>query len=357
YLDQIGDSRPIAICAPTNKAVKVAKKMADSKGLTGLDFSTIHSLLGLTVDEKDGSKQLSKREIEPLDDYAAIIIDEASMVDEKLTEHFFTEAAYTNVIGVGDPLQLFPVKCNCSPFFNYFEKERTHTLTQVMRQQGSPAGYLVDLCGDAVEHRIKDFDPRYYIDKFQQVKDGTKGSWLIQGVDFYTTLAYAMAKARDAGEWDRTRFIAYHHKSIEQVNAWLRRSLYGEHAEKEAFLHGEPIICLSPVTRSIWDDAQNKVIKQIKLPTATEGVVLNAIEVTQTSTVSRVEPLEYTYKIWLVDVQVEGMPGTEKLRLLAPDVKRQYKEDLEGLRIAALENNYYWKYFYQLKEFIDDCRV
>ncbi|MEO1186301.1 MAG: ATP-binding domain-containing protein, partial [Cyanobacteria bacterium J06636_27] len=139
--------------------------------------------------------------------------------------------------------------------------------------------------------------------------------------------------------------------------AWLRRSLYGEHAEREAFLHGEPIICLSPVTRSVWDDSQNKVIKQIKLPTATEGIVLNAIEVTQTCTVSRIEPLEYTYKIWLVDVQVEGMPGTEKLRLLAPDVKRQYKEDLEGLRIAALENNYYWKYFYQLKEFIDDCRV
>ena len=360
YCDDHHRTGSIAVCAPTNKAVKVAKEMAKKKGISRLEFFTMHSLLGLTVDEKEGKKRLNKRDIDDLGSYEAIIVDEGSMIDDKITDQFFSELMdscgnlKTNVIGVGDPNQLYPVGLNFCPFFKSFESEDTHELTEVMRQKGSPAGLLVDFCKQQVQRKTKGFDPRRH---HEYIKDtDNKGTWYVEGNDFYQYLVKAMAKAQRLGDWDTARFIAFHHKSIEEVNAWLREALYGEPATNEAFLPDEPIICLSPVTRSAWDENRKKITKQIILPTATEGIVRNARETIDTI---RIGQEEFSYTVWQVHVDVEDdeVTTTHLLRLLDTNQRRQHKADLEVLRKAAISKEIGWDKFYALKEFVDDCRV
>lgn len=353
-LDNRGDDRPIAVVAPTNKAVKVAKKMATTG--SNLEFKTIHSLLGLSVSEKEGKKLLDKRETDGLNDYAAIIVDESSMINGDVSEQFFSEcnSCDVNVIGVGDPNQLYPVGYKEMPFLNYFDSTETHRLTEVMRQKGSPAGLLVDFTRQAVEQKKKRFDPRNYPEYIKDLDN--KGTWLLEGNEFYQFFVQAVSKCVSSADWDKTRFIAFHHKSIEQVNHWLRLALYGDHAEKEAFLPGEPIIALSPVQRSFWDNENGRIVKNIILPTASEGIVENAVKVRDSV---RIDSNNYSYDIWLVATRVEedGMHNVHQLRIIDQQSSIEYKKDLERLKKRALEDKSAWKRYYELKGFVDNCRV
>ena len=49
----LSQSKRIALTAPTNKAVGILRKMAASQGIFGVDFLTIHQLLGLGMVRKE----------------------------------------------------------------------------------------------------------------------------------------------------------------------------------------------------------------------------------------------------------------------------------------------------------------
>ena len=98
------DEDEIALCSPTGKA---AIRMSES---TGFEASTIHSLLGVIPnEEKDDDFTFIHNESNKLP-FNLVVIDEASMIDQKLAVNLF-KALKENVhiIFVGDINQLPPV--------------------------------------------------------------------------------------------------------------------------------------------------------------------------------------------------------------------------------------------------------
>lgn len=88
----------IALMAPTGRA---SRRMSESTGFE--DARTLHSGLGLTSEEDEGSRN---RKSEPLS-ADLIIVDEFSMVDMWLAEKFFERMkANARIVLVGDPDQL-----------------------------------------------------------------------------------------------------------------------------------------------------------------------------------------------------------------------------------------------------------
>ena len=376
--ERYGDERGVCIAAPTNKAVRVAKSMFASEGLSGVDFKTVHSLLGLMVEDSEGRKDLRKREIDQLRDiYHTIIFDEASQIGSELKTEIINECWGCNILGVGDQNQLPPIQkkkkqskqegCVASneepetkqskfPFFDYFDASETFRLSEVMRQKDSPTGGIVDVAARAVESNRKNFDPRNYKEYFQQSADSEKGVWCFSVDNFYPVLAQAFGAAKEKGNyWDETRLICFHHKSIVQINQYVRCVLYGDTAKQTFFLPGEPLTCLSPVVREHWCEESEKMVREIIFPTSTELRVINAYPDIQKVELTKDYFLEY--KCWRVLAQEPESQINKELCIICPSDADRYEEQLNYFKQSAINKRITWFSYYKLMSYFDDVRV
>lgn len=136
--------------APTHKAVRVLKKQSDLRDL--LDFGTIHSFLGLkqVINKKgeveyqpDFNSKFQRR----IDGINVLILDESSMLDDKLFEFLQAELRSNGrlrIIFMGDEKQIPPVgkkqetgEANAIPFLEHRQKShKIHVLelTEPQRQ-------------------------------------------------------------------------------------------------------------------------------------------------------------------------------------------------------------------------------
>jgi len=119
------------LTATTNKAVTV---LSD---LSGLDGTTIHSLLKLKVvnNTKTGAVQLSKKPDYSQIFNALIIIDEASMMDDKLFKILDKTVLDSKVILMGDKYQLAPVG-QLSSIMETLKCKYTVSMNKIMRNSG-----------------------------------------------------------------------------------------------------------------------------------------------------------------------------------------------------------------------------
>jgi AAA domain/UvrD-like helicase C-terminal domain len=352
----------IAVVAPTNKAVRVARQMGEKAKLSqNIEYKTLHSLLGLQVDEEEGKKKLKKSERElNISDYDLIVIDEASMVNQEITNQLLSKTeGEVPLLIVGDRFQLPPVGENYSPMFGTINENYSFELTENMRQgEDSPCAELVEECMNAVIQGKYRFDPRQNNNLIKK-QGNSKGTWLMNNDDWNKYLIPAFKAAQRIGEWDHVRMLAFFHNTIENINEYIRESLFGEISKTTAFIEGEPLVCLSPITRRIWDDRKQKIVKTILLPTATETKVYSARESIDSINVGGEN---YTYPIWNICAQILGSDNTIWLKIPSPEIKKRWKEDCDKLKLKAIEakkngNNNQWKYYYQLLEFFDDVRV
>jgi hypothetical protein len=135
--------KSVAVTAPTNKAVKVAKKMANYKHQL-IRYKTLHSLLGLkeVIDERTGKRSFQPSrnpEDEPaITEVDVLIIDETSMMPDDLLELVTEHLPRLKVIFIGDPVQIPPVNKADTKVFIAKERENLrigrYVLTQVRRQ-------------------------------------------------------------------------------------------------------------------------------------------------------------------------------------------------------------------------------
>ena len=100
YIRTAYPSRKIAITAPTNKAVSVLYKSSQNAGATFYDeskinardkivYTTIHKLLSLKeVIYADGTQKFVAGDKVKITDYMYVILDELSMLDDKLSLYF-----------------------------------------------------------------------------------------------------------------------------------------------------------------------------------------------------------------------------------------------------------------------------
>ncbi|TQE90339.1 MAG: AAA family ATPase, partial [Spiribacter salinus] len=115
-----------------------------------VECATIFSALGWRIDEKRGEVRRTGRH--RLHGHDAIIVDEASMVDQAMYEELMeqTENTDTPILWVGDPAQLPPVKENSSPVFDRVQTQvRLNTI--VRQAEGNPIIQASQYLRDCIE--------------------------------------------------------------------------------------------------------------------------------------------------------------------------------------------------------------
>ena len=136
----------VGIGALTHKAVFVLTRMAEFHS-ENLEYKTIHSILGVKpwMDDKGGEHFIKDKKAEcRVGDYDIIIVDEASMLDDKLFSYLMEElenSPETKVLFVGDSKQLPPVNQTRSiPMDKDMRGEyniQYATLKEIIRQKGT----------------------------------------------------------------------------------------------------------------------------------------------------------------------------------------------------------------------------
>lgn len=161
---------PIAVSAPTNKAVKV---LSDNRylnnGKAEVVYNTIHKFLALKLvwvapkGKYDMPKQMLSRNTfaaPTINDYPLLIIDEASMLNQELFNLVHTEVdEHIKVIFVGDPAQIPPVnEIDSIPLLSKAREEYNMeygTLKKIMRQEeGNDILQLASLIRDKRFHDV-----------------------------------------------------------------------------------------------------------------------------------------------------------------------------------------------------------
>lgn len=217
--------------APTNKAVSVLAEKITEK-YPNLDLITAHKALkiGAKTDKHTGVKTFepvlsANPKYHPLVGVALFIIDEASMIGEKMLEYIETHATTnkTTVIFIGDDKQLNPVKEEDSPVFlaNYPEVE----LTEIVRQgAGNP---IIMLSRNL--SAIWELEPRL-------TEDG-------KGFVYTTDRDKIITRLAEVNGSDELKYLAWTNAEVDKMNSEVRERIYGTPAKVEL---GESLIFDEP---------------------------------------------------------------------------------------------------------------
>lgn len=234
----------IAVACPTWKAVKVAKQMCPKEKRENIDFTSLHSLLGLkhrvTADGKEVYEKDPKT-ICKLSFYDFVIVDEASMISDQLFEELDKNIATTKVLFVGDSNQINPV--NHSHSIPMIKEKREYykidhyLLTKIVRQaEGNP---IISLSQDILHDRF-DFSKlkTNLVDKTGVVMlNGHKDALrqlleaLFCGEDFDKNANYA-------------KVVAWTNAMVSSFNNLIRKMKYGK-APK--IVKGEKLMAERPI--------------------------------------------------------------------------------------------------------------
>jgi len=244
----------VAMTAPTNKAVKVLRDFGGKNG-AGIDYSTLHSLLGLTekIDSQGNQKFERKKNApgSPIKMVDLIIVDESSMVSDELFDFLMEEAHRLKIIFIGDPAQIPPIgKENSIPLTEQYRKEygmQEATLTKIVRQaEGNPLiEYTMKIrknLEDTVPVRqfrnhIVDGNGLEFIDAREYVAGGRKL--------FYGLLKYYFVNEKFKENADFVKVIAWTNNKVNDVNKVIRAMIYGDEIDKVEL--GEKLIADKPI--------------------------------------------------------------------------------------------------------------
>ncbi|MBD2093324.1 AAA family ATPase [Microcoleus sp. FACHB-1515] len=307
----------IAMTAPTNKAVNVLRQMAAQVQLQGVDFMTIHQLLGLSLKSSGGEKRLEPTG-QPLTRlYHLVVIDECSMIGTALWAEIAkldSPLLPTKIVLMGDPAQLNPVGEAKSPSFRV---PLAATLTQVVRQhQGSPlAEYIAD-CRRSVTRSQAPFQP------YSHHRQG-QGVFRVSQAKLLDYACHTIARQFEQAP-DCFRILCFTNRQVDYYNQIVRQAYYGTAAPR--FVVGERLITRDPI---IGADK-----KTIVVPTATEIVVQG------------VELDDYCgYSVWRLQIEIDR--DSKQIYVLHESEQDRFDRETIRLQAAAKRNPYLWHVYYK----------
>jgi len=208
------------------------KVLQDSLG-PNYNVTTIAALLGKKVSyDKETGKliMISTNNIPPIEFYDIVIIDEASMIDDKLFHELMSYGK--KIIAIGDKYQLPPVEQDHdSKFLQNVDVE----LDEVMRFNES-----IETFSKLFIEEIRKYNEGYNIDKFivTKVTKGrvsyldNEGSGYIFLKDFKELIRLAVHDFMTNPDINSCRIIAYKNKTLDKLNNIIRRRLFGKDLEK-----------------------------------------------------------------------------------------------------------------------------
>lgn len=228
--------KKIAVCAPTNKAVKVLMEKIKTRSI---EFATLHSLLGLRLKERDDGQVDVRREgASTIHEYELVIVDECSMISPELFKMVLTGMRSAKVLFVGDPAQLPPVGESMeSPVFSMVEMRAP--LTEVVRQaRGNP---IIELSMAVRESMKRDrvMSPSEIAEALPEPGQGVPACVTYGGQS--TVLQWALSEIRSGRE---CRIVAYTNAQVQQYNFQIHAALHG--ADAWLFVEGQRVIMQEP---------------------------------------------------------------------------------------------------------------
>jgi len=231
--------------APTHKAKKVL-----GKSMTGVKTATLASALAIKLDETTGKflpdQYARDRNMVPVKNADLIIIDESSMISDKLLEELREMAERgTKIIFMGDRAQLPPVGQETdSKVFNISNSDE---LTEKMRQAatspiigiGSKIAANVETTGQRVANPITQSD------RVTQT-DEVSGSSIIWEDSEKVALNQFVEDIQKAnGDVNYAKIVTFNNQShsspqsVKSLNNKVRYKLFGEDARTTQFMEGE----------------------------------------------------------------------------------------------------------------------
>jgi len=199
----------IAVTAPTNKAVSVLLEKVPNASL----HATIHSLLGLSLQEEGDAQKIVSSGISRINDYDVVVVDECSMIGSELLACIRGRA---KIVFVGDPAQLPPVNEDLSPVFRLVGLR--WSLSKIVRQAEGNA--IIDLSAGI---RLRN-DSRTPIDIgfVREVTEGKNEACTMSGIDLVRAVTHEWSEGRDC------RILAWRNTTVDRYNLDIFRSLYPE---------------------------------------------------------------------------------------------------------------------------------
>lgn len=263
YIANAYPNRKIAVTAPTNKAVRVLEENApfnsqNTEALvfdnlfhaeSRLQYKTIHKLLGLTEQITDKGEQVfvsSTQDKNEILNFSYLIVDEVSMLDDKLCTDILSYADKVRVLFMGDPCQIPPInKADCIPFsknpgYNF----RMVELTEIMRQK---ADNPIIAASFQLRNNLTVSQPIPHLktelnDKGEGITfyDATKDRPKIRPI--LNEMFNCEAFKENA---NHAKVIAWRNKTVDYMNSIIREILYGKDAVP--FVVGEKLIAHKPI--------------------------------------------------------------------------------------------------------------
>ncbi len=327
-----------AVAAPTNKATKNIRSIADLAGVK-INAMTVAQLLGQQprLNEETGIEEFTIKSKSKLD-FDIVIIDEFSMVSStNFTELEKAIGPTTKVLFVGDAAQLPPVGesepiVSTTPLITH-----EATLVEVVRYDGE--------IGKVAEQMRTDRRYQTNLYPFQSTADASiiclpYQEWLNQA-----------AKLIKSSQWQTDpnycRILVWRNNTAESLNDWVRLQLWGDGAAP--YKVGDRLIAKKPVFR------ESKIKESSSLKKKKEWtIMMNNSEECEVVGDSKIEesPLFSWYEI---PVMTET-GSRQKLKILTPaaEIKRQelikeYRTNKEWYKAADLDKAYdYCPYAYCL---------
>lgn len=336
----------VVVTAPTNKAVRVLKRMSvhDKE----VEYKTIHSLLGLRpkIDENSGKEVFEK---DPsvkatLFNFGIVIVDECSMIDDSLFNQLIESADEQKIIFVGDKAQIPPVNhFHSRPMTKTVQKDLGFTifeLTEIVRQ--SLNNPIIELATSIRKGTFK----RNISSKLNL--DG-EGIFQLDPKDkdrIFNLIKEKFVSSEFSRNSDYAKILAWRNKTVDQFNELVRSFIYYKGVNK--IVVGEKLILNRPVV-----DDLNKVILYVN-----DDLVVTNVTVT-TKKIYDKELKYYNAEVSKLEDFVPGKPGKHNLCILHEESYARYDDMLKTLKNVALTSKkesrgLAWKKFYEFKDNFND---
>lgn len=254
----------IAITAPTNKAVKVLKRLSKYKNV---DYKTLHSLLairpriddnGVEVFEKDYSVQST------IFNYGCLIVDESSMIDDYIFDLLVEEAYGMKIIFVGDGAQVPPVNMvQSKPFILEVQEKldfRVFQLNEIIRQaKDNP------IIKTSMSIRQGVFE-RIYEDSRDETGTGVFQLDNKNKEEVFSLMKEAFCGSEFSNNSDYAKVIAWRNVTVDSFNKIIRNFLYYDGVNK--IVENEKLILNRPITEgkeTILFVNDDLIVKELKI--------------------------------------------------------------------------------------------
>jgi AAA domain/UvrD-like helicase C-terminal domain len=325
------------VAAPTNKATKNIKSIANLAGVT-INAMTVAQLLGQQprLNEETGIEEFTIKSKAKLD-FEIIIIDEFSMVSStNFIELEKALGAKTKVLFVGDAAQLPPVG-ESEPIVATSESiDHEATLTELIRYDG-------DLSRVAEQMRT---EPQYRTSLYPFTTTPDQSIVCLPYQEWLSAAANLIKSPEWQADPNYCRILVWRNNTAESINNWIRLQLWGENAQP--FQIGDLLIAKKPVFRE--SKFQQSSIKKKK----EWNIIVNNSEECQVTGECLVSQ-NPQFSWYEIPVMTEG-GVRHKLKILdsTSELKRQeqikdYRNSKEWYKAADLDKAYdYCPYAYCL---------